>query len=176
MGNAPAVGKIAPAFSATVVGGSFTEPTTVRLADFRGEPLVLYFYPKDETPGCTRQACGLRDRWDDIRRRARVLGVSGDPVASHRRFIDKHRLPFPLVADEDHAVAEKYHVWVEKSLYGRRYMGTERTTFILGPDLRIRAILAKVKPDRHVEDVISALEGFGGGERPSPSAGGAGSR
>lgn len=119
--------------------------------------MVLYFYPKDDTPGCTKQACGLRDGWNRIAKKARVFGVSVDSIKSHEKFIKKHHLPFPILSDEDHALVEAYGVWVEKSLYGRKYMGTERTTFVIGPDGRIKAVLPKVKPDEHLDQVLAVL-------------------
>lgn len=119
--------------------------------------MVLYFYPKDDTPGCTKQACGLRDGWNRITKTARVFGVSVDSIKSHEKFIRKHDLPFPILSDEDHALVEAYGVWVEKSLYGRKYMGTERTTFVIGPDGMIKAVLPKVKPDEHLDQVLAAL-------------------
>lgn len=145
----PTAGSTAPEFEAEAVGGSYPEPTRVKLSDFKGKTVVLYFYPKDDTPGCTKQACGLRDGWAEIAKKAKVFGVSVDPIAKHRKFIDKYELPFPLLSDPDHQIAEAYGVWVEKKLYGRTYMGTERTTFVIGPDGIIQAVLPKVKPDEH---------------------------
>lgn len=153
----PQPGSMAPAFAATAVGGPYESPARVKLADFKGESVVLYFYPKDGTPGCTRQACALRDGWAAISARARVFGVSVDSIQSHGKFIRKHGLPFALIGDDGHKIAEAYGVWVEKRLYGRTYMGTERTTFIIGPDGEIRAVLPKVKPDEHLGLVLDAL-------------------
>lgn len=153
----PQPGSMAPAFAATAVGGPYESPARVKLADYKGENVVLYFYPKDGTPGCTRQACALRDGWAAISARARVFGVSVDSIQSHEKFIRKHGLPFALIGDDDHKIAEAYGVWVEKRLYGRIYMGTERTTFIIGPDGKIRAVLPKVKPDEHLSLVLDAL-------------------
>lgn len=134
----------------------------VRLSELRGETVVLYFYPKADTPGCTAQACGVRDHRGDYRRAgAVVLGVSPDPVAKVRRFHDKYELDFTLLADEDHAVADAYGVWVQKSMYGRTYLGNERTTFIVAPDGKVAQVLRKVKPadhDRLVLDALRALE------------------
>ena len=129
----------------------------VSLRDLRGETVVLYFYPKDDTPGCTKQACALRDGWEDIRSRAKVFGVSIDSIKKHKKFIEKHQLPFPIVSDEERKIVEAYGVWVEKSLYGKKYMGTERTTFVIGPDGVIKAMLAKVKPEEHLDKVLAAL-------------------
>jgi peroxiredoxin Q/BCP len=131
---------------------------TVKLSDFRGAPVVVYFYPKADTPGCTTQACGVRDRRSDYTAAgATVLGISPDAVAKVKKFHHKQALNFPLLADEDHAVAEAYGVWVEKSMYGRTYMGNERTTFIVDPDGRVGAVLRKVKPATHDEQVLKAL-------------------
>jgi peroxiredoxin Q/BCP len=131
----------------------------VRLADLRGQPVVVYFYPKADTPGCTVQACGVRDRRADYESAgARVLGISPDPVAKVKKFHDKQSLDFTLLADEDHAVAETYGVWVQKSMYGRTYMGNERTTFIVGADGRVAEVLRKVKPAEHDALVLKALQ------------------
>jgi peroxiredoxin Q/BCP len=131
---------------------------TVQLADFRGTPVVVYFYPKADTPGCTTQACGVRDHAGDYARAGTVVvGISPDPVAAVKRFHEKHSLNFPLLADEDHSVSEAYGVWVQKSRYGRTYWGVQRTTFVIGPDGRVVEVLEKVKPQRHDEDVLDAL-------------------
>jgi len=130
----------------------------VSLSDFAGRTVVLYFYPKAGTPGCTTQACGARDHAADYERAgAVVLGVSRDPVERLRAFDEEHRLGFPLLSDADHAVAEAYGVWVEKSMYGRRFWGSERTTFVVGPDGRVVSALRRVKPARHDELVLEAL-------------------
>lgn len=150
-------GSKAPAFTATAVGADYGDGQTVSLADFKGRTVVLYLYPKDDTPGCTTQACGLRDAWSRFEGKAVVFGVSIDPAKSHAKFIRKHALPFPLLVDESHALVEAYGVWVEKSMYGKTYMGTERTTFVIGGDGRIKAVLRKVKPAEHAEQVLAAL-------------------
>ncbi len=130
----------------------------VTLSDLRGQTVVLYFYPKADTPGCTLQACGVRDhRADYDAAGAVVLGVSPDPVKAVAKFDQKFGLGFTLLADADHSVAEAYGVWVEKSMYGRRYMGNERTTFVIGPDGLIREVLRKVKPAAHDDLVLGAL-------------------
>ena len=130
----------------------------VALSQLRGRTVVLYFYPKADTPGCTAQACGVRDHASDYEAAdAVVLGVSRDPVARLRAFADKHALEFPLLSDEDHAVAEAYGVWVEKSMYGRRFFGNERTTFVIDAEGVVREVLRKVKPARHDELVLAAL-------------------
>jgi peroxiredoxin Q/BCP len=131
---------------------------TVRLADLRGRPVVLYFYPKDDTPGCTTQACGIRDAWAEFERAgAVVLGVSPDSERSHVKFKDKFDLPFTLLADTDHAVAEAYGVWGLKKYMGREYMGVDRTTFVIDADGVVARVFAKVKPATHADDVLAAL-------------------
>lgn len=130
----------------------------VRLKDFRGQRVVVYFYPKADTPGCTTQACGVRDRKADYAEAgAVVLGVSPDPVAKVQKFHEKYSLDFPLLADEDHSVAEAFGVWVEKSMYGRRYFGNERTTFVIDSEGKVAEVLRKVKPAEHDEQVLAAL-------------------
>jgi thioredoxin-dependent peroxiredoxin len=130
----------------------------LRLADLRGKTVVLYFYPKADTPGCTTQACGVRDHRADYERAGvMVLGISPDPVARVKKFHDKQQLNFTLLADEDHAVADAYGVWVQKSMYGRTYMGAERTTFIIDTDGNVARILPKVKPAEHDKLVLAAL-------------------
>ncbi|QTN33054.1 peroxiredoxin [Akkermansiaceae bacterium] len=143
----PKLGEMAPDFRATVVDGE--NETELSLADLRGETVVLVFYPKDNTPGCTIQACSLRDHWDEIKGKARVFGVSADSVASHRKFIAKRDLPYPLIADVDKAIAEAYGVWVQKSMMGKKFMGVERSTFVIAPDGKIAAVLEKVSPLKH---------------------------
>ncbi len=131
----------------------------ISLKDLKGKKVVLYFYPKDDTPGCTKEACGFRDGIGELKKLgAVVLGVSPDDVESHEKFIKKYSLPFDLLADTDHAVAEKYGVWKEKSMYGRKYMGIERTTFIIDADGKIAKIFPKVKVDAHSEEVAAALK------------------
>jgi peroxiredoxin Q/BCP len=151
------VGDEAPAFSAVAVGGKYGDGTKVSLADFKGQTVVLYFYPKDDTPGCTTQACALRDGWSDFEGKAALFGVSIDSPASHAKFIRKHSLPFPLLADDAKKIVADYGMWVEKSMYGKKYMGTERTTFVIGPDGKITAILRKVKPAEHGTQLLAAL-------------------
>lgn len=153
-----AVGDMAPAFRAVAVGGEFGDGREVTLADLLGRPVVLYFYPKDDTPGCTTQACGLRDSWASVRREAQIFGVSVDSPKSHRKFIDKYELPFPLLSDPEKEIVNAYGVWVEKSMYGRKYMGAERSTFVVDATGRIAAIFRKVKPEEHVRVVRDALK------------------
>ena len=143
-------GQPAPAFTLQADDGS-----TVSLEDLRGQTTVLYFYPKDDTSGCTTQACEFRDAHDEFDAAGlRVIGVSPDPVSSHVSFRDKHGLPFTLLSDPDHEVAEAYGVWVEKSMYGRTYWGVERSTFVIGPDGVLREALYKVKPKGHAASVL----------------------
>jgi|SRR5579884_2654000 len=131
---------------------------TVRLSSLRGNPVVLYFYPRDHTSGCTTQACGIRDAWSEFERAgAVVLGVSPDDVASHESFRADYELPFTLLADPDHRVAELYGVWGEKSRYGRTYMGINRTTFVIAPDGTVEKVFRGVKPATHAEDVLAVL-------------------
>jgi peroxiredoxin Q/BCP len=131
---------------------------TVTLSSLRGKPVILYFYPKDDTPGCTTQACGIRDVYGEFERAgAVVLGVSPDEVDSHARFKQKYGLPFPLLADPEHEVADEYGVWAEKSRYGRTSMGIVRSTFVIGPDGTVTKAMRNVKPDTHADDVLAAL-------------------
>ena len=153
----PAIHSQAPDFTAHVIGGRYQTGDTVTLSQLQGQSVVLYFYPKDNTPGCTKQACALRDGWKEISQKALVFGISTDPVKSHAKFIQKHALPFPLIADEDRQIVNAYGVWVPKSLYGKTYLGTERSTFVIGPDGRIAAIFEKVKPDEHLESLLEVL-------------------
>jgi thioredoxin-dependent peroxiredoxin len=130
----------------------------VRLSQFRGKPVVLYFYPKDDTPGCTAQACGIRDSYDDFEQRgAVVLGVSPDEESSHVKFKQKYGLPFTLLADPEHEVAEQYGVWGERKYMGKTYMGVERSTFLIDEDGRIAKVMRRVKPDTHAAKVLDAL-------------------
>ena len=154
----PVAGAPAPDFTAPVIAEKDLAARTITLSELRDKPVVLYFYPKDNTPGCTTQACDLRDNWTLLKKKAHVLGVSVDSLKAHEKFIKKYELPFPLISDEDHAIVDAYGVWVEKSLYGKKYMGTERSTFVIGTDGIIKAVLEKVKPAGHVQQVIAALD------------------
>jgi peroxiredoxin Q/BCP len=146
-------GQPAPDFALTSDEGE-----TVKLSELRGKPVVLYFYPKDDTPGCTAQACGIRDAWGEFERAgAVVLGVSPDDARSHVKFKEKYGLPFTLLADTDHGTAEDYGVWKEKSFAGRTYMGVERSTFVIDADGNVVKEMRKVKPDTHADDVLAAL-------------------
>jgi peroxiredoxin Q/BCP len=146
-------GKKAPAFNLKDQDGK-----TRRLADYAGRPVVLYFYPKDDTPGCTKEACAFRDNLPRFKpTKAAVLGVSVLDEASKARFASKYDLPFPLLADPDHSVAEKFGVWQKRSLYGRTYMGIARTTYLIGPDGKVAKRWDKVKVDGHAEAVLEAL-------------------
>ena len=134
------------------------EGERVRLSSLRGQPVVLYFYPRDDTPGCTKQACGIRDADDEFRAGgAAVLGISPDTEASHARFKSKHALPFTLLADPDHEVAERFGVWVEKQSYGKRSMGIERSTFVIDAAGNVAKIMRRVNPETHAAKVIEAL-------------------
>ncbi|AGH98791.1 thioredoxin-dependent thiol peroxidase [Micavibrio aeruginosavorus] len=147
-------GSKAPSFKMKTQNGD-----TVTLKDYAGAPLVLYFYPKDDTPGCTTQACSFRDNLPKFKKsKAAILGVSRDPVDRHVKFSNKYDLNFPLAADEDGTATEKYGVWVEKSLYGKKYMGIERTTFLIDADGKIAKIWRKVKVPGHAEDVLDAVK------------------
>ena len=146
-------GKPAPDFELTSDSGE-----RVKLSSLRGQPVVLYFYPKDDTPGCTTQACGIRDVYADFRGRgAVVLGVSPDDEASHVKFREKYSLPFTLLADRDHRVAEEYGVWKERNMYGKKSMGIERSTFVIDADGTVTKAMRRVKPDTHAADVLAAL-------------------
>jgi peroxiredoxin Q/BCP len=146
-------GRPAPDFTLTSDDG---EPVT--LSSFRGRPVVLYFYPKDDTPGCSTQACGIRDAWGEFERAgAVVLGVSPDDEASHVKFREKFQLPFALLADTEHKTSEDYGVWVEKNYAGKKYMGVERSTFVIDADGNVAKELRRVKPDTHADDVLAAL-------------------
>lgn len=146
-------GQQAPAFTLSADDGR-----KVRLADLAGSPVVLYFYPKDDTPGCTKEACAFRDLQQDLRRLgAQVFGVSPDDVASHEKFRDKFQLNFPLLADPDHAVAEKYGAWREKNMYGNKSMGVQRSTYLIGADGKVAKVWKRVQVDGHDQQVLRAL-------------------
>ena len=148
-----AVGDKAPAFKTTDQDGA-----PVSLADFKGQKVVVYFYPKDDTPGCTKEACSFRDVWSKFRKRkVVVLGVSVDDSKSHRKFADKFSLPFTLLADTDKALVKAYGVWGEKSMYGRKYMGVNRVTYLIDEKGKIAAVWPKVKPDGHAEGILESL-------------------
>jgi peroxiredoxin Q/BCP len=131
-------GDLAPDCKGTAVGGIYGGGQEVKLADFAGSTLVLYFYPKDGTPGCTAQACELRDSWGELQSKVELFGISGDSVESHQKFIKKHGLPVPLLSDPNHEIVQAYQIWAEKSMHGKKYLGTERTTYLIGPDRRIK--------------------------------------
>jgi thioredoxin-dependent peroxiredoxin len=146
-------GKPAPDFEATTDSGE-----RVKLSDFRGKTVVLYFYPKDDTPGCTREASGFRDAYSEFEERgAVVLGVSPDDEASHVRFKEKYELPFTLLADPEHAVAEQYGVWAEKNYAGKKYWGVNRSTFVIDANGNVSKVMHNVKPDGHSDQVLAAL-------------------
>jgi peroxiredoxin Q/BCP len=146
-------GDIAPEFTALTNGGG-----TISLAELKGKNVILYFYPKDDTSGCTKEACGFRDEFAEFKKRGVVvLGVSTDSVKSHDKFVKKYKLPFTLLADEDKKIVKAYSVWGRKVLFGVRYMGIHRVTFLIGPDGRIRKIWPDVKPEEHVKEVLDSL-------------------
>ena len=146
-------GEIAPDFELLNDEGE-----VVRLSDLRGNPVVLYFYPADDTPGCTTQACGFRDAYETFRHRgAIVLGVSRDDVASHARFKRKYQLPFTLLADPGHEVAEAYGVWGEQTWNGETFLGVSRSTFLIDPDGKVAKTMVGVNPERHADDVLAVL-------------------
>jgi peroxiredoxin Q/BCP len=146
-------GDPAPEFSLASDAGE-----QVSLSDFRGKPVVLYFYPKDDTPGCTAQACGIRDAYGEFEQAgAVVLGVSPDGVERHVKFKEKYGLPFTLLADPEHELAERYGVWGETTYMGRTYIGVKRSTFVIGPDGTVAKVMHDVKPATHADDVLAAL-------------------
>lgn len=143
-------GEQAPDFESIDQDGN-----TIKLSDFKGKKIVLYFYPKDNTPGCTAESCDLRDNYERLQAQGYVvLGISSDSAKSHKKFIDKYELPFPLIADEDKSVHEKFGTWVEKSMYGRTYMGTARTTFLIDEVGKITEVISKVKTKAHTEQIL----------------------
>jgi len=147
------VGDKAPAFSAAASGGE-----TISLTKLAGKSVILYFYPRDDTPGCTKEACAFRDHFAAFKKKgAVVLGVSVDPVKSHDKFVEKFKLPFPLLADVDKKIVEAYGVWGQKTFMGRKYMGIHRVTFLIGPDGRIKQIWPSVKPEEHAAEVLAAI-------------------
>ena len=129
-----------------------------KLSDYKGKPVVLYFYPKDDTPGCTKEACSFRDSYSDFKRAGvEVIGISVDDEKSHEKFINKYNLPFTLLSDPDKKVVEKYGVWVEKSMYGKKYLGTARTTFLLDETGKVIRVFEKVKPENHAQEILQIL-------------------
>ena len=148
------VGDKAPAFKLKNQDGEL-----ISLSDLKGKPVVLYFYPKDDTPGCTKEACNFRDEFPKFGKlKAEIIGISTDSVDSHKKFADKYKLPFNLLADEKKEIVEKYDVWKEKNMYGKKYMGIERTTFIIDVNGKISKIFPKVKVDDHNNEVMEALK------------------
>jgi peroxiredoxin Q/BCP len=146
-------GDKAPDFTAKDQDGN-----EVKLSDYKGKKVVLYFYPRDNTPGCTKQACSLRDGFAELRKNnIEIIGVSTDDEKSHQKFISKFDLPFPLIADVDHEVSELYGVYVEKNMYGKKYMGIKRTTFLVNEDGILSTIMKKVKVDEHAQEVLQAF-------------------
>jgi peroxiredoxin Q/BCP len=153
-------GQPAPDFSLPADNGQ-----KVRLKDQRGAPVVLYFYPRDDTPGCTREACAFRDRLKELtRQKVKVFGVSTDDVASHEKFRDKYQLNFPLLADVEHRVAEQYGAWREKNMYGKKSWGVQRSTYLIDAEGKVRRVWKKVSVDGHDQAVIDAVEEMEGSE------------
>jgi peroxiredoxin Q/BCP len=147
-------GDNAPPFTAKTNNGA-----QVSLADFKGQHVILYFYPRDDTPGCTKEACAFRDNYEVFRKKgAVVLGVSTDSVKSHAKFIEKYKLPFVLLADEDKKIVEAYGAWGEKTFMGRKYQGTFRVTFLIGPDGKIKQVWPSVKPEEHAGEILAELD------------------
>ena len=160
----PQTGNPAPDFQLQDQNGN-----DVKLSQFRGKNVVLYFYPKDDTPGCTREACDFRDQHSAVREAgAVVLGVSPDDTKSHQKFATKFSLPFPLLADTGHQVAESYGVWGEKSLYGRTFMGITRATFLIDTEGKVARVWPKVKVQGHVQEILQSLKGGATGGEPAP--------
>ena len=150
----PKEGSVAPNFAAKDANGE-----TVRLKDLRGQKVVLYFYPKDDTPGCTKEACSFREAFADFKKRdIKVLGVSTDSEASHKKFAAKYKLPFTLLADPDHSIADAYGVYGEKKFMGRTYLGVKRVTFLIDEKGKVKKVFDKVKPEEHARDVLEAFE------------------
>ena len=146
-------GKKAPDFTLTDFAGK-----KHKLSDYKGKPVVLYFYPKDDTPGCTKEACSFRDSYGEYKKAGvEVIGISVDSEKSHEKFINKYDLPFTLLADPDKKVVEKYGVWVEKSMYGKKYWGTARTTFLIDESGKVIHIFEKVKPENHAQEILQVL-------------------
>jgi peroxiredoxin Q/BCP len=149
----PQAGEAAPNFEMTDTDGN-----VVSLASLRGKTVILYFYPKDDTPGCTTEACGFRDAWMELREKGvLVYGVSPDDARAHAKFTRKYGLPFPLLSDPEGTVAKRYGVWVQKNMYGRQYMGNARTTFLIWPDGRIGHVWQQVKPEGHAQRILEYL-------------------
>ena len=156
MGDWVEAGQKAPAFTLQADDGS-----KVKLSDLQGSPVVLYFYPKDDTPGCTREACAFRDRQAELKQLgAKVLGVSPDDVESHEKFRDKFQLNFPLLADPEHKIADKYGAWREKNMYGKKSMGVQRSTFLIDSAGQVAKVWKKVQVDGHDDEVVEALKGL----------------
>ena len=148
-------GSTAPAFTTTDTDGN-----TVKLKDLRGKKVVLYFYPKDDTPGCTKEACSFRDAFTDFKKKGiTILGVSPDKQSAHKKFTEKYKLPFTLLSDTDHAIAEAYESWGEKKFMGRTYLGVLRNTFLIDEKGKIKKIFEKVKPEEHASEVLEAFRG-----------------
>ncbi|MEI7604403.1 MAG: thioredoxin-dependent thiol peroxidase [bacterium] len=149
----PEVGNTAPDFELTSTDG-----INIKLSDMKGRKVILYFYPKDSTPGCTKEACDLRDSFSEIKQYAVLLGISADSLESHKKFTDKHSLPFPLLADTEHIVSENYGVWMQKSMFGKKYMGIQRSTFLIDEKGIITKVWPKVNVLTHAKEVLESLK------------------
>jgi peroxiredoxin Q/BCP len=154
----PIVGEPAPDFCTRAVCPNDSGIEDVSLKNLRGKRVVLVFYPKDNTPGCTMQACAIRDQWDALKGKAEIYGVSGDDEESHKKFIAKRKLPYPLLIDTDHSIAEAYGTWVKKSLFGKKYMGIERSTFVIDTDGNLQNVFERVSPTKHIGLLLDALD------------------
>jgi thioredoxin-dependent peroxiredoxin len=153
----PTLQKQAPSIKTTCITNQNPQGIPFDLTEQKNHYTLLYFYPKDDTPGCTKQACAIRDQWNNLPKNLKIFGVSPDPIKAHQKFITKYELPFGLLLDEDKAIATAYGVWVEKSMYGKKYMGNERTSFLISPEGKLLQIFEKVKPEEHLELVLKSL-------------------
>lgn len=160
MSKYPEINTEAPSFKTLAIGGELgmnEDGVNISLSDYQGEIVVLYFYPKDDTPGCTKQACAIRDGWSELNQKAKIFGISPNNIKAHIKFIEKYNLPFPLISDEDKSISMAYGVWAEKMNFGRKYFGIERSTFIIGKDQKIAKSFIKVKPAEHLEKVLDFI-------------------
>ena len=152
------IGDKASDFSLSVVGGEYEENTLLSLGDIKKKRIVFYFYPRDLTPGCTRQGCDLRDSWKSLPSDVEIFGISTDSIEKHKRFIEKYQFPHPLISDPDGELAKAYGVWKEKNLYGKKFKGVERSTFVINQDHCISHILRKVNPKKHILELLQILQ------------------
>ncbi|MBK1791370.1 peroxiredoxin [Persicirhabdus sediminis] len=154
----PEIGNQAPTFSARAVGGAYGDGAEVNSSELAGKPIVLVFYPRDNTPGCTKQACAMRDNWSQLDGLAHVFGISADDELSHKKFIEKQSLPYPLLVDVEREIIDAYAVWKEKSMYGKKFWGIERSTFIIDADGKLTHEFRKVSPAKHLDLILEALK------------------